>query len=105
MKVLITGATGFVGREVLRKLHGAGHTARVLVRTSYLDDAAALVRAGANNVVAADVESAVEDEEELVGVLVDMPYELALELDCLQMHVVDLTDNLFTLANLRNPRE
>lgn len=32
MKVLVTGATGFVGREVLRQLHSEGHTARVLAR-------------------------------------------------------------------------
>jgi uncharacterized protein YbjT (DUF2867 family) len=32
MKILVTGATGFVGREVLRQLHAAGHEARVLVR-------------------------------------------------------------------------
>ena len=32
MKVLLTGATGFVGREVLRQLHATGHEARVLVR-------------------------------------------------------------------------
>jgi CPA2 family monovalent cation:H+ antiporter-2 len=33
---------------------------RILVRTSYLEDAGVLLQAGANNVVAADVESAVE---------------------------------------------
>lgn len=32
MKVLVTGGTGFVGKEVLRELHAAGHTIRVLVR-------------------------------------------------------------------------
>jgi NADH dehydrogenase len=32
MKVLVTGGTGFVGREVLRELHAAGHHIRLLVR-------------------------------------------------------------------------
>jgi len=34
MKTLVTGATGFVGREVLRQLQTAGHEARVLARDS-----------------------------------------------------------------------
>ena len=32
MKVLVTGATGFVGRELLRQLHAAGYPLRLLVR-------------------------------------------------------------------------
>jgi len=32
MTILLTGATGFVGREVLRQLDGSGHTVRVLAR-------------------------------------------------------------------------
>ncbi len=34
MKIFITGGTGFVGREVLWKLHEAGHTLRLLTRRS-----------------------------------------------------------------------
>jgi uncharacterized protein YbjT (DUF2867 family) len=32
MKVLVTGATGFVGHEVLRELHSAAHSIRVIAR-------------------------------------------------------------------------
>ncbi|MFN7138850.1 MAG: complex I NDUFA9 subunit family protein [Limisphaerales bacterium] len=34
MKVLVTGATGFIGQEILRQLQGNGHSIRALVRNA-----------------------------------------------------------------------
>ena len=32
MKIFVTGATGFVGREIVKKLHAAGYSVRILAR-------------------------------------------------------------------------
>jgi uncharacterized protein YbjT (DUF2867 family) len=38
MKVFVTGATGFVGKEIVQQLHQAGHSVRMLVRDKRLDE-------------------------------------------------------------------
>jgi NADH dehydrogenase len=35
MKIFVTGGTGFVGEEIVRQLHQAGHPVRMLVRTKH----------------------------------------------------------------------
>jgi len=44
MKVLVTGATGFVGREIVRGLPRAGHETHILTRDGYLDRTQAVER-------------------------------------------------------------
>jgi len=39
MKIFVTGATGFVGQELLKHLHAAGHSVRILVRNPESDSA------------------------------------------------------------------
>lgn len=63
MKVFVTGGTGFVGREVLWRLHEAGHNARLLVRPPLSDRTRQLAyRHGAELVM-----GTLEDGEALVG--------------------------------------
>ena len=44
MRLLITGATGFVGREVLRQARAAGHAARILARDPHSPSARAAAK-------------------------------------------------------------
>lgn len=44
MLLLVTGATGFVGREVVRQAHAAGHTLRILARNPTSAAAQAIAR-------------------------------------------------------------
>jgi len=55
MKVLVTGGTGFVGREVLRELHAAGHVIRLLVRHRATLSAQAVISQYATEVREGDI--------------------------------------------------
>src|SRR5262245_13450702 len=38
MKVFVTGATGFVGQEIVQQLHQGGHSVRMLVRNKRAEE-------------------------------------------------------------------
>jgi uncharacterized protein YbjT (DUF2867 family) len=78
MKVLVTGGTGFVGREVVRRLHEAGHSIRLLARSRNsprVQETLSRYRAGAypgDVLDAASLEGAVNGMEaviHLVGII------------------------------------
>lgn len=55
MKVLVTGGTGFVGKEIVRELHAAGHHIRLLVRNRDSDAARCVISRYASEVREGDV--------------------------------------------------
>jgi uncharacterized protein YbjT (DUF2867 family) len=68
MKVLVTGGTGFVGQEVVRQLHGLGHTRRVLVRNPQSEQARDMASRYGAEISRGDVLDANSLEEALKGV-------------------------------------
>ena len=67
MKVLVTGATGFVGREIVRQLRAAGHTIRILVRNPRSPAAQEAVSRWGVEAYSGDVLEAASLEGALVG--------------------------------------
>ena len=68
MKVLVTGATGFVGREIVRQLRAAGHTIRILARNPRSPAAQEAVSRWEVEVYPGDVLEAASLEVALAGV-------------------------------------
>jgi uncharacterized protein YbjT (DUF2867 family) len=67
MEVLVTGGTGFVGREVLRELHAAGHQIHLLVRRPDSETAKAMAAQYGAKLHAGDVLDPASLEQSLPG--------------------------------------
>lgn len=67
MRIFLTGGTGFVGREVLRRLHEAGHATRMLVRSSARDKLRQLAARHGAELVAGSLEDPAVMEQALRG--------------------------------------
>lgn len=57
MKVLVTGATGFIGHEVVRQLHAAGHQVHILARDPSNRSSTSLVRETQAEVSQGDIQT------------------------------------------------
>lgn len=68
VKALLTGATGFVGQEVLRQLCAAGHTVRIVVRNPCSRTAGTLAARVGAEVCAGDLLNATSLPSALAGV-------------------------------------
>lgn len=68
MKVIVTGATGFVGQEIVRQLHGAGHSLRILARNPDSKQVRELVSRYRVEVHRGDVTQAASIESALDGI-------------------------------------
>src|SRR5437867_9286165 len=68
MKVLITVGTGFVGGEIVRPLHGAGHWVRVLARSPKSPDVLHLGNSDRFEMIEGDVVEAAGLDKSLAGV-------------------------------------
>jgi uncharacterized protein YbjT (DUF2867 family) len=68
MEVLVTGGTGFVGREVLRELHVAGHGIHLLVRRPDSKNAQAMAQQYGAKLLAGDVLDPSSLEQSVPGV-------------------------------------
>lgn len=68
MKVFVTGATGFVGEEILRQLYAQGHSIRVLVRNPASEKARRLAKLYVAEIHGGDVLAVASLPSALAGV-------------------------------------